>query len=86
MAGRADAMALLALTRALAHNLIEVRRLYADDVELIRGRTIEELAGITDPAICAARARADLGTVGDAFAGIRTYSLGSGAYNKCQLY
>jgi hypothetical protein len=55
-ASNANAMASLALTRALARHLLQTQRLLPDEVELIRERAIEELAGVSeDPAACSAR-------------------------------
>ena len=55
-ASNANAMASLALTRALARHLLQTQRLLPDDVELSRGGAMEELSGLTeDPAICSAR-------------------------------
>ena len=55
-ASEANAMASLALTRALLRHLLQTQRLLPDEVELIRGRAIEELSGIADdPAVSSAR-------------------------------
>jgi hypothetical protein len=55
-ASNANAMASLALTRALTRHLLQTQRLLPDEVEFIRERAIEELMGITeDPAVCSAR-------------------------------
>ena len=55
-ASSANAMASLALTRALIRHLLQTQRLLPDEVELIRHSAMEELAGLTeDPAVCSAR-------------------------------
>jgi hypothetical protein len=55
-AGHANAMASLALMRALTHHLIKTKRLDPDEVELIREHAIEELAlRAEDPASSEAR-------------------------------
>ena len=55
-AGDANALASLALTRALLRHLLQMQCLLPDEVELIRGYAIEELSGGTDdPAISKAR-------------------------------
>lgn len=54
--GNANAMASLALTRALTRHLLQTQRLHPDEVELIRDHALEELGGTTgDPAVCSAR-------------------------------
>ena len=42
-AGHANAMASLALMRALTHHMIQTKRLDPDEVELIREHAIQEL-------------------------------------------
>ena len=56
LASNANAMASLALTRALTRHLLNTQYILPDEVELIRERALEELSGLTeDPAVCSAR-------------------------------
>jgi hypothetical protein len=55
-AGNANAMASLALMRALTHHLVQTQRLTPDEVELVRERAIGEFTShADDPAANEAR-------------------------------
>jgi hypothetical protein len=47
-AGHANAMASLALMRALTHQLLQTKRLNPDDIELIREHAIGEITACAD--------------------------------------